>query len=182
MSIIRKIQQGFILYGKGRQAYARWLGVKIGKQCRIYNTQWGSEPFLISIGDNVTITYGVTFITHDGAGSLMKDEKGRRFLYQPIFIGNNVFIGPNAILMPGVKIEDNVVVAAGAVVTRSVPACSIVAGVPARVIGEYDALERKMLDTYVSERDLDTNLAYKERILKVTKMEYKPFINEGENK
>lgn len=54
----------------------------------------------------------------------------------PINIGNNVWIGSRAIVLKGVKIGDGAVVAAGAIVTKEVPANSIVAGVPARVIEE----------------------------------------------
>lgn len=47
--------------------YRKYLGIKIGKNARITHfTRWGSEPYLIEIGDNVTITRGVSFYTHDG--------------------------------------------------------------------------------------------------------------------
>lgn len=119
---INKVLDLIYLKFRGKIKYARKLGVKIGSGCRIYSVEFGSEPFLISIGDNVTITAGVKFITHDGSSWLMRDEKGRRFYFQPIQIGNNVFVGMNSIIMPGVKIEDNVIVAAGSVVTKSIPA------------------------------------------------------------
>jgi acetyltransferase-like isoleucine patch superfamily enzyme len=54
----------------------------------------------------------------------------------PVSIGNYVFIGPRAIILPGVTIGDRAVVAAGAVVTKNVPAGMIVGGVPAKEIGE----------------------------------------------
>lgn len=54
----------------------------------------------------------------------------------PITIGSNVWIGANATVCPGVTIGDDAVVAAGAVVTKDVPAGTIVAGVPARVMRE----------------------------------------------
>lgn len=52
------------------------MSVKLGKKCRINVAEFGSELFLISIEDNVTITNGVKFITHDGSACLMKNEKG----------------------------------------------------------------------------------------------------------
>lgn len=55
---------------------------------------------------------------------------------RPVEIGDYVFIGPRAIILPGVKIGKGAVVAAGAVVTKDVPAGKIVGGVPAQVIGE----------------------------------------------
>ncbi len=52
----------------------------------------------------------------------------------PVHIGENVWLGGRVIVLPGVKIGDHSVVAAGSVVTRDVPARSIVAGVPARLV------------------------------------------------
>lgn len=96
---------------------------------------FGSEPFLISIGDGTTISSEVLFVNHDGALSLVKDERGRRFEYFRITIGKNCFIGARSILMPGVNIGDNCIVASGAIVTKSLPEGVIVGGNPARVIG-----------------------------------------------
>lgn len=175
--ILKKLNALLVLFFSGKKRYAETLGVTLGKNCRVYTIDWGSEPFLITIGDNVTITYGVKFITHDGSAWLMRDEKGRRYSYSPITVGNNVFIGIDSIIMPGVKIEDRVIVAAGSVVTKSVPAGSVVAGVPAKVIGNFNDIERKMLSQFTSDADLDKTLNYKERILKVTSKEFKPFLS-----
>ena len=122
-------------------------GVKIGKDCVIdKRTVFGTEPYLITIGDHVRITQGVKFITHDG-GLWVPREMGlidkRADKFGEIYIGNNVNIGWNAILMPGVHIGNNVIVAAGAVVTKDVPDNSIVAGVPARVIETIEEYAEK---------------------------------------
>lgn len=53
---------------------------------------------------------------------------------RPVFIGNDVWIGDRVIILPGVHIGDGAVIAAGAVVTKDVPPCAIVGGVPARVL------------------------------------------------
>lgn len=174
--ILRHLKKFYLLYTKGIEEYARKIGVKIGVNCRIYTTQFGSEPFLIKIGNKVTITSGVKFITHDGSTWLMRDEKGRRYLYQRIDIGNNVFIGVNSIIMPGVKIEDNVIVAAGSVITKSIPSGVIVAGVPAKIIGSYSEIEKRMLDLYVSDKDLNNKLNYEERVNSVLTSKFKPFL------
>lgn len=157
-------------------AYARRRGVKVGENCRIYTRNFGSEPWLIEIGDNVTITSGVKLLTHDGSTWLFRDEKGRRFLYKPIQIGNFVFIGVNSIIMPGVVIEDFVIVGAGSVVTKSVPRGSIVAGNPAVRIGNYFDFENTALNSFVSTSDLDFKLNYPDRISKVVTKVKKPFI------
>lgn len=100
-------------------------GVNIGEGCDISKCAvFGSEPWLISIGNNVRITQKVQFITHDGGlwtlrkmGLIKEDE----VKYGNITIGDNCNISWNTIIMPNVHIGKNVVVAAGAVVTKSIP-------------------------------------------------------------
>ncbi len=58
-------------------------------------------------------------------------------------IGNNCFVGTGAKIMAGVHMGDNVIVGANAVVTKDVPAYSIVAGVPAKVIKKYNFETKK---------------------------------------
>ncbi|MCA9884566.1 MAG: acyltransferase [Anaerolineae bacterium] len=122
-------------------AYARSIGVQIGKDCRLLNTTvstFGSEPFLIRLGDHVTITSGVRFITHDGGVWVFRHEYPNIEAYGPIVVRDNVFIGTNAIILPGVRIGCNVIVGAGSIVTKDVPDNSVVAGVPARILKTID--------------------------------------------
>ncbi|HEY5893168.1 MAG TPA: acyltransferase [Chthoniobacterales bacterium] len=60
---------------------------------------------------------------------------------KPVHIGNNVWIGMNATILKGVTIGDNAIVAAGAVVTKDVPANTVVAGNPAKIVKELKADE-----------------------------------------
>lgn len=173
--LFKKLYFFLILYFKGGVEYARKIGVSVGNECRIYTHQFGSEPFLIKIGNKVTITSGVKFITHDGTTWLMEDKKGRRYYYQRIEIGDNVFVGVNSIIMPGVKVENNVIVAAGSVVTKSIPSGVIVAGVPAKIIGSYDAIKDRMLNNYVSDLEIDKSLDYKDRIQQVVTKDFKDY-------
>jgi len=168
-----EISKYFIL---GGVKYAKYIGVKVGSDCRIYTTSFGSEPFLIEIGDRVTITSGVKILTHDGATWLIRDKKGRRYLYKRVKIGNDVFIGVNSIIMPGVVIDDNVIIAAGAVVTKSIPTGSIVGGNPARLIGKYDQYKKNTIINNVSEKDIKWGLNYKERVLDVLDHSQKDFL------
>ena len=156
--------------------YARYIGVKVGSDCRIYTHLFGSEPWMVSIGNKVTITAGVHFITHDGSTWLFSDEKGRRYKFSPIEIGNNVFIGVNSIILPGVKIDNNVVIAAGSVVTKSVPSGVVIGGNPAKIIGDYDSYKNKVLENYVSDQDMDFTKPYKERIDKVIDHTFKAYL------
>jgi acetyltransferase-like isoleucine patch superfamily enzyme len=156
--------------------YLRHLGGAVGSECRILTTSFGSEPWLITIGNNVTITSGVKILTHDGATWLMRDEKGRRYSYKKTKIGNNVFIGVNAIIMPGVIISDEVIVAAGSVVTKSIPQGSIVGGNPAKVIGDFHDYKTNALNEFISDKDMDGTLDYRDRIGKVIDHDQKPFL------
>ena len=132
----------------------RKYGVNIGNGCSVaYNVEFGSEPYLITIGDNVRITAGVRFITHDGGMWVVRniDKQYKDMdLIRPISVGNNVHIGINAIIMPGVKIGDNCIVACGAVVTKDVPNNSIVGGVPAKTIETIDEYIEKNKGKYIS--------------------------------
>jgi acetyltransferase-like isoleucine patch superfamily enzyme len=117
-------------------SYLRKLGVKIGSDCEIYNSAYfGTEPYLISIGNHVRIDSHVLFLTHDGGYWVLRDPHsgfGREFSdadhIAGITVDDNVHIGMNAVIMPGVHIGENSVVGVGAVVTHDVPPRSIVGG------------------------------------------------------
>jgi acetyltransferase-like isoleucine patch superfamily enzyme len=99
---------------------------------------FGSDPYLITIGDNVHITRGVAFITHDGATLILRGDVPDLEITAPVTIGNDVYIGINSIILPGVNIGNRCIVGAGSVVSRSVNDNSVVAGVPARFIKTTD--------------------------------------------
>ncbi|HET8687253.1 MAG TPA: acyltransferase, partial [Methanosarcina sp.] len=121
--------------------YARSLGVKVGRNVRFYGMtpgMFGSEPWLISIGDDVHIVSGCNFVNHDGGVLILRHKIPDLELTDRIIVGNNVYIGMNCTILPGVKIGDDVIVGAGAVVTKDIPSRSVAAGVPARVIKSLD--------------------------------------------
>jgi acetyltransferase-like isoleucine patch superfamily enzyme len=123
-------------------------GLRMGKDVRIIGRPaFGSEPYLISIGNHVTISSEVGFITHDGATWVFRHLPQYRGLqrFGTIEIKDNCFIGARAILMPGISIGPNSVVGAGAVVTRFVPPNTVVAGCPARVISSVEEYIKKNL-------------------------------------
>lgn len=122
--------------------YFRKAGMSIGGGCNICCNIMCSEPYLISIGNNVTISGNVTFVTHDN--SVCKISKEFANLFGFIKIGDNCFIGQNAILMYGVTLSDNIIVASGSVVCNSfIESNIIVGGNPARKIGTWVGLEEK---------------------------------------
>jgi len=130
--------------------YARAIGVHVGRGCRLIDVDFGSEPYLVSLGDRVSAT-ATQFITHDGGVWVFREERPDLDLIAPIRVGNNVFLGYGVIVLPGVTIGDNVVIGAGAVVTRDIPSNCVAVGVPARPIRTLDeyrtAVERRAVPT-----------------------------------
>jgi acetyltransferase-like isoleucine patch superfamily enzyme len=121
-------------------------GLKLGRDVRIIGKpDFGSEPYLIEIGDHVTVSSHVTFVTHDGATWVFRHLPAYEGLqrFGRIAIGSNCFIGTRSIILPGVRIGSNCVVGAGSIVTHDVPDDSVVAGSPARYICSYEDYIRK---------------------------------------
>ncbi|WGW12168.1 acyltransferase [Saxibacter everestensis] len=147
---------------RGRESALRARGMRIGEGCRILSDFDASEPWLISIGDRVTVSTNIEVLTHDGTGWMYRDDHGRRFRYAAVSIGSDVFIGSRAIIMPGVTIGSKCVIGAGAVVTRSVPSGTVVAGNPARVISSWNDLEAK-ISKWPAESD-KSGSTYRERV------------------
>ena len=93
----------------------------------------------IEIGDNSTLAYGVSILTHaDPNGPKNKLSKLYPPKQAPVIIGNDCWIGANATILPGVTIGDFSVVAAGSVVTKDVPSGVVVAGNPAVIKKHID--------------------------------------------
>ena len=91
---------------------------------------------LISIGDHCLISQHITMVctNHQFKAALSIDQQPWTKENNFIIIGNDVWIGANSVILPGVHIDDGAIIAAGSVVTKSVPANAIVAGNPARVL------------------------------------------------
>jgi acetyltransferase-like isoleucine patch superfamily enzyme len=121
---------------------------RIGAHCCYSLNALPAEPYLVSFGDNVLVAAHAQLITHSvTSGVFNYEEKTDKYIaeFGSIEIGSNVFIGSRAIIMYGVKIGDNVIVAAGAIVTKDVPSNSVVAGIPAKVIETYQEAKNKSL-------------------------------------
>jgi len=121
--------------------------VQIRGRVRFYGIDrgmFGSEPWLISLGDNVYVTAGVRFITHDGGTLILRKEVSDLEWTAPIFVGDDVYLGVNSLILPGVSIGNRCIVAAGAVVSNDVADNTVVGGVPARVITSVDHYLEKM--------------------------------------
>lgn len=122
---------------------ARKLGVIVGENCRFFSTNFSTEPYLIKIGNHVTITDGVQFITHDGGVWVFRENQPEIDFFGRIKIGNNVFIGLNSIILLNTEIGDNCIIAAGSVVKGNFEPNSIIAGVPAKRISTIEEYYEK---------------------------------------
>ena len=142
-----------------REIMGRLIGKQVDRSFRMFppfytdfgkNITIGKDVFInsgchfqdqggIEIGDGALIGHNVVLATinHD-----LNPKENRKNHYAAIKIGAHVGIGSNATILPGVTIGDYAVVAAGAVVTRDVPAMTVVGGVPARVLKTIQEEER----------------------------------------
>lgn len=129
--------------------YAKKIGVNMGDNVHLYGQiGWGTEPWIITLGNNVYITNGVRFITHDGATLLFRDKIPDLEITKPITLGNDVYVGNNVLFLPGVTVGNRVIIGAGAVVTKDIPDNSVAVGVPARVVKSADEyLEKAKRDS-----------------------------------
>lgn len=129
----RPVEKGFGLFPPFYTDCGK--NIKLGRNVFINSGCHFQDQGGIEIGDGALIGHGVVLATLDHG--LLPEERhdlkpGR------ITIGKNVWIGSNSTVLRGVTIGDNAVVAAGAVVTKDVPANTIVGGAPARVLREID--------------------------------------------
>ena len=125
--------------------YFRRQGATIGEDCRIMIRSFGSEPYLIRIGNHCTIAPQSALITHDGSGWLFTDDVPSLQRFGRIDIKDNCFIGLRAIILPNVTIGPNSIVGTGAIVTRDVPPDTIVVGCPAVPIGNVQEYKARLL-------------------------------------
>ncbi len=89
----------------------------------------------VTLGDGCQIGHNVVFAT---LNHFLEPAKRKLSYPAPIVLGKNVWVGSNATILQGVTIGDNAVIAAGAVVTKDVPAGCVAAGVPAKVVKKIE--------------------------------------------
>lgn len=129
-------------------ATLRRMGVRIGEGCRIYTSNFGSEPWLIKIGNRVCISNDVTFVNHDLNWPFQETYESLTG-FGTIEIKDNCQIGLRATILPRVCIGPNSLVGACSVVTKDVPPNSVAAGNPAKVVCSMEAYEQKCRERHI---------------------------------
>jgi acetyltransferase-like isoleucine patch superfamily enzyme len=152
--MVKKLKYLYKLFFWSTERYARSQGVKIGVNCDIQKVYFGSEPYLIEIGDHVQLTNGTKIFTHGGAW-IFRQKNPDFDYFGKVTIKNNVYVGNNVLIMPGVTIGNNVLIGAGSVVSKSVPDGKIVAGNPAKILGETVSYYEKIIQFNVGTKKLN---------------------------
>lgn len=146
--------------------HARLIGVNLGNNCLIYRSmEWPSEPYLITIGNNVQLTRGVAIHTH-GGGNVIRRKVSDFDAFGKVVIKDWAYIGSHAQIMPGVTIGEGAMVAAGSIVTKSVPDGMVVGGNPARLLCSVDEYFERNIQYNIHTKGLDEK-EKKQRLLTI---------------
>ena len=157
MGVFNQIKM--IYHKRSSSAYIKYLrkkGIHIGEHCIIRAPRTAridvSRPSLVTIGNNVDMNMNFQILTHDWA-SLVFRTKYNDFVNSSghVTIGNNIYFGTNVVVLKGVTIGDNCVIGACSLVTKNIPANSVAAGVPCRVICSIDEYYRKRKQVALAE-------------------------------
>lgn len=150
MDLIKKLYIYFYCKSNSQRyiAHLRKLGIKIGEGCVVRGLRNSaidiSRPSLVEIGNYVDMNVNFTILTHDYVTSVFL-RKYKTFVNSSgkVKIGNNIYFGKNCTVLKGVTIGDNCIIGAGSLVNKSIPANSVAAGVPAKVICSLDEYYKK---------------------------------------
>ena len=149
--LVKQVRITMLRSGWKKAAYLKKHNVfaAMGDRCYYHPNTLPSEPFLLKLGNNVCVSSGVRFMTHGGAHVVFNGEDNTNkyfFRFGEIKIEDNVYIGADVKIQYDVTIGANSIVAAGAVVTKDVPSGTVVAGIPAKVIGSYEDAKKRSLE------------------------------------
>lgn len=128
-------------------------GLRLGRDVNIVPPiNFGSEPYLISIGEKTTISFDCAFITHDAATRVIRnlpDGNPDTGYFGPIKIGENCFIGARSTILAGVTIGDNTIIGACSLVNKDIPSNVVAAGNPCKIICTLDEYRKKHKDDFM---------------------------------
>lgn len=136
--------------------YLKFHGVRVGKGVNFrdpYHTIIDiTRPCLVEIGNNLDINSNFSIMTHDFSTFVFR-EYYKDFVNSSgkVKIGNNIVFGRNVTVLKGVTIGDNCIIGAGSIVSKSIPANSVAAGIPAKVICTLDEYYKKRKSLQIEE-------------------------------
>lgn len=160
LGAIRGLALGVRSSSEKYTAYLRSQGMVIGSNTIIYSPTHcvidQTRPWMIENGDNVSITEGVTILTHGYDWSVFKGKYGDVLgSAGRVKIGNNVFIGMNATILKGVTVGNNVVIGANSLISKDIPDDCVVVGNPQRVVCTIDEyLEKRRAAQFIEAAEL----------------------------
>ncbi|MCL2597691.1 MAG: acyltransferase [Paludibacter sp.] len=138
MDYFWQMMSKFVPYSKMRVVLQRWRGVKIGKNVHIGTdvTIDAVYPNFVTIEDGVSLAGQNYILTHN------KPLEYHKYISEsyvaPVFIKKNAWLAVNVTVLPGVTIGEGAIVAAGSIVNKNVPSNTLAAGIPAKVIREFE--------------------------------------------
>ncbi len=155
-TLAKRIVDGPKASSQAYVAYLRSLGMQIGDNTVIYSPKHcvidTTRPWMIEMGNNVSITEGVTILTHGYDWSVLKGKYGDVLgSAGRVKIGDNVFVGMNTTILKGVTIGSNVIIGASSLINKDVPDKCVVAGNPQRVVCDIDSYLEKRREAQVAE-------------------------------
>lgn len=137
------------LYMKAYIEICKYQGLKLGKDVKVFErVYFGSEPFLIEIGDKTQIAGGTRFVNHGGTTKTIRRLAGFEDIriFGRIKIGKNCTIGSNCVIQQDVEMGDNCILGAGSILTHSIPDNVVFSGNPARFICSTEQYAESLLD------------------------------------
>lgn len=143
IDIIKEIVRGGASPEKAAMDYRFAHGFTAGKNFQ-YNSGYPIDanwPWLISVGNDVTLASNVRILAHDA--STVKERAHTKI--GVVKIGNNVFIGADSIVLCNTRIGDNAIIGACSVVTHDIPSCSVYAANPAKFVCSFSEFQEKHL-------------------------------------
>lgn len=139
-----------MLWGEKRAIYLKkksYLGSQ-GENCYFGIYNFGTEPWMIYLGNNVVIATGVRFINHDMSAEMLSQylygTSKKLSKYGEIKVGNNVFIGADSIILPNVEIGDNVIVGAGSIISKNLDSNGVYVGNGKSIMTFNEYLEKTL--------------------------------------